>query len=417
MNHIFQWEFTLRSQSPLHIGDDDDDLLLDDQGRPFLPGTSWAGACRAYLRDLGLEEKAQELFGNAARQNERHPSKLIFSDGVCVAMQPFDVRPRVALDGASKTVRRNKFEQITVSAGAEFRVKLILRTDTEEDKDYVEQMLDALHRGYIRLGKYKSIGGGQFTISDASYVHYDCTQREDLEAYVHQSKPKGTWEPNSKRDHPELLTFVVTGSTSSPLLIAGAYPNDSQKPDRSPIQALYNGKMQYILPGSSLKGALRHRVQRIARLTGVPQAVVEHMFNGRLLLEDVVLEHPRTKVYCRVAIDPLTGGSKESALTDEETVSGQFTLNMAYRYNPSSTEDKTAVALLLFALRDLAWKRFNLGSGFAIGRGDLSLAKAEMKYKEKRVVFDFQKQTLHDESGWMDGLQQAFETSKGAKTG
>lgn len=417
MNHIFQWEFKLQSQSPLHIGDDDNSLLLDDQGRPFLPGTSWAGACRAYLRNLGWTEEETKLFGEQGKQGKRRPSRLIFSDGVCITLQPFDVRPRVALDGASKTVRRNKFEQVTVSAGTEFRVKLILRTDEERDRDTVEHILGALDSGYIRLGKYKSIGGGKFKIVDGRFVHYDCRKTDDLEAYVHQTKPMELWQP-SGRLHPDWLSIHVTGRNCSPLLIAGDYPNDSQKPDRSAIQAWYFGEAFYIMPGSSMKGVLRHRVQRIANLLGIDASVVEHMFNGKLLVEDTKIQNPKTKVYSRIAIHPLTGGVKDGALVEEETVSGEWEMNWLYAYDPESVASKATLALLLFALRDLGWRRVSMGSGSAIGRGDLQIDRAVMRYKDQEVVLDFERQSVEDGCGWMNVLQEALETvKKGVKAG
>lgn len=418
MRHIFQWEFTLRSLSPLHIGDDDNDLLLDDQGRPFLPGTSWAGACRAYFKNLGLIEVEQKLFGDQGRAGNRNPSKLIFSDGVCLTSQPFDVRPRVALDGASKTVRQSKFEQVSVSAGVQFRLKLILRTDEEQDRDYVEQMLGALHSGMIRLGKYKSIGGGRFEMTEIYFVHYDCHDRNDLEAYVNQSKAPEQRKPSDDQQQPDWLTLQVIGKTDTPLLIAGAYPNDSEEADRTAIQAYYFGKPHYIIPGSSIKGVLRHRTQRIANLIGVDPAVVEYMFNGKLLVEDTILRNPRTKVYPRIAIHPLTGGIRHGALVEEETVSGEWEMTWHYAYDPASQESKVALALLLLALRDLGLKRTGMGSGFAIGRGDLHIERAVMSYKDQKLVLDFGQRKVEDPRGWMAILQEALDRSKkGVKIG
>jgi len=287
MKQIHEWMFVLVSKSPLRIGTDDGDLLLDDDGRPFLPGTSWAGACRAYM--ISLDESHQALFGAQGTGGVQQGSRLIFSDGICVTPQPFEVRPRVRLDRETRTVHRAKFEQLMVAAGARFKVKLTLRTDDPEDRKTVELMLDALNRGFIRLGAYKSIGGGKVQITDGRYVCYDFTNRGDLEAYVEKSKPHEPWSPNPAANF-DVLNMDIKGELASPLLIAGQYPHDSSKPDRSPIQASYDGQWRYIIPASSFKGALRHQVARVIRALSADPGLEEHIFGGRVALEDIVLE-------------------------------------------------------------------------------------------------------------------------------
>lgn len=404
MKQIYQWEFVLVSQSPLRIGGDQDELLLNDQGRPFLPGTSWAGACRSYMEFSGQGDR---LFGDQGIAGVRNPSQLIFSDGVCLVTQPFDSRPRVKIEGKSKTVE-NFFEHTTVSAGVEFLVKLILRTDSVNDQKLVEAMLSALHSGFIRLGAYKSTGGGRFTIKDGMYVHWDCTKPEDLEAYIHQTKQRSSWEPDVHVEHSTTGVISMKGRTNSPLLIAGQYASDSSKSDRASIQAQYNGRNHFVIPGSSLKGILRHRIQRTVNELGLAQNYVEHIFRGRLLLEDIILDGSKTKVYHRVAIHPITGGYKDGALLDEETVSGDFQTKLNYLYQNDSDYDAVALALISFALRDLADQRQNIGSGGSIGRGDIQIDEMEVKLGGRTMKFDFQKKKVTDETNWLHELQLKF---------
>lgn len=406
MKQIHEWSFVLVSTSPLRIGTDDGDLLLDDNGRPFLPGTSWAGACRAYM--TSLDESHQALFGSQGTGGVQQGSRLIFSDGICVTPQPFEARPRVQLDRATKTVHRAKFEQLTVAAGARFKVKLTLRTDDDSDKGRVEKMLDALNRGFIRLGAFKSTGGGKVHIRDGQYVSYDFSNREDLEAYVEQSKACAPWRPTPVVRF-DVLNIVVSGELASPLLIAGQYPHDSSKPDRSPIQAGYDGQLRYIIPASSFKGALRHQVGHVIRALSADPALEEHIFGGRIILEDIILEEPKTKIYHRVAIHPIKGGYKDGALVEEETVSGRFATSLHVQFNEHSDRDKASVALILFALRDFAAGRQTLGSGHGIGRGKLSLSEIKMNYGSKSVTINFADRSLADPEHWLTELQAALD--------
>lgn len=406
MNQLHEWSFVLVSKSPLRIGTDDGDLLLDEDGRPFLPGTSWAGACRAYM--LALDKSNEALFGSQGSGGVQRGSRLIFSDGICITPQPFEVRPRVKLDRATRTVGREKFEQMMVAAGARFRVKLTLRTDDEADRERVERMLDALHRGFIRLGAYKSTGGGKMAIEDGRYVCYDFRNRGDLEAYVEESKPAFPWEPQAAARY-DVLWIEIAGELAGPLLIAGPYPHDSSKPDRSPIQSRYDGEMRCIIPATSLKGALRHQTARIIRAIGADTSLEEHIFDGRIALEDILLEEPRTKIYHRVAINPLKGGYKDAALVEEETVTGKFTAGLHLRYDDGSVRDRAAAALVLLALRDLAAGRQTLGSGQGIGRGNVRLSSLRMRCGDRQVMIDFGRRSVHDPCGWMAELQKALD--------
>ena len=405
MNQLHEWSFVLVSKSPLRIGTDDGDLLLDEDGRPFLPGTSWAGACRAYM--LALDPANEALFGSQGSGSVQQGSRLIFSDGVCITPQPFEVRPRVKLDRATRTVGKEKFGQMTVAAGAKFRVKLTLRTDNVKDKERVERMLHALHSGIIRLGAYKSTGGGRMAIEDGRYVGYDFAKREDLEAYVEESKPADEWKP-MELDPDGVLCIDIAGELAGPMLIAGQYPLDSNKPDRTPVWSEYDGEPRYIIPATSLKGALRHQTVRIIRAIGADPSLEEHLFEGRIMLEDILLEEPKTKIYHRVAINPLTGGNKDGALLDEETVTGKFTAGLHLRYDDSE-RDQAAAALVLLALRDLAEGRQTLGSGQGIGRGNVRLSSLRMRYGDRTVEIDFVRRSVHDPYGWMAELQRSLD--------
>ena len=418
MNKLHEWSFVLVSKSPLRIGTDDDELLLDDDGRPFLPGTSWAGACRAYM--LSLDKSYEELFGTQGTGGIQHGSRLMFSDGICITPQPFEIRPRVHLDRATKTVHEEKFDQMTVAAGARFKVKLTLRARNDSDKDRVEFMLNALHHGLIRLGAYKSTGGGRVEITDGQYVCYDFSNPEDLEAFVEQSKSGKSWTVTSWSPEfavgSDFMNMEIEGELVSPLLIAGQYPHDSGKPDRTPIQSMHEGQSRYIIPATSFKGALRHQVARIIRTLSVKPELEDHIFNGRIMLEDIVLKEPKTKIYHRIAINPITGGYKDGALVEEETVSGKFTFSLKLKYDDQSVEDRAAAALLLFALRDFAAGRQTLGSGQGIGRGRVRLSRLKMSHKSKihgdrtaEIVFG--KRCVEDPDKWLVNLQEALDCS------
>lgn len=434
MTHIYQWKFRLVSQSPLRIGDGDLDIMLDQEGKPFLPGTSWAGACRAYVEQNYGPKKAKELFGDVEkRQNQRN---LFFSDGICETEQPIDIRTGISIDGLTGTNKKGHlFERITLSPGVVFLVTLKYQSQSAE-KEYDDEyfgmicnVLHAIHQGEIRIGAYKSIGGGKFIIEDCEYIHFDCSIEHHLLAYINNDySMKNIWKFNDRFKQSSSVKIRLMGETATPLLIGAQHSNDSREPDRTYITALYNGKPHPIIPASSIKGVLRHQVEKIANILDLKDKnkYITNLFGsskeslikqkGNLLIEDVILHsdiNQSAKTYYRIAINPLTGGVKDGALLNESTILGSFdtclTLSITNGYKE---QDNVCLALLLFAIRDLAMERITLGSGFAIGRGYLKISTIEIKAKEHEVIIDMENKKIQDQSNWLTELQNSLQNKR-----
>lgn len=428
MTHIYEWKFNLVSQSPLHIGDEDLDVIVDQKGYPVLPGTSWAGACRAYVENAYGEELAIQLFGD--QKHRRYHTRLIFSDGNSPEKKPYEIRTGIAIDGKTRTTKSGHlFERRMLSSGTIFTTKLTLKVERENQDvqlRIVKDMLQALYQGDIRLGAYKSIGGGKFTIEDCQYVHYDCSINEDLLAYVQRSKPYIDYRFSNATVSSSIVKFTMSGKTGTPMLIGGEYPHDSKQPDRTFMITMYDeeGKGKPFIPASSLKGVLRHRVERIANTLNLPEQdkYITKLFGSSndatvkqqasLQLEDIILENNQEKIYYRIAINPLTAGVKDGAVLNEETTIGSFTTEINYqlREGEQTVEDQIAITLLLFSLRDLAMQQFSIGSGASIGRGYVKMETLEMQTKDRKVVFNMKNKEIDDDDGWLQALQESLRT-------
>lgn len=424
ITQIQKWKCTLRSISPLRIGDDEEEIVVDQFRQPFIPGTSIAGACRAYLQSIASSDEEldeiNELFGTQASQ--ARDTKLIFSDGRSQGEYTIEERTGIRIDGATKTAEDGGlFTRHLVAPGALFEVTITLETTKEKYEKYakkIEKMLQAIHSGLIRFGAYKSVGSGRLAIESCQTVHYDCSNEKDLMAYVNDDKPYKKLEILEEVEKKGFVQITIKGGTKTPLLIGGVYPNDSSKPDETFMRTA-DGKP--LIPGSSLKGVLRHRVNRIANVLGLPEKdkYIAYLFGsddpesdlgtGTLRLEDIVLNEEKTKIYPRIAINPLTGGTKDGALLNEETVVGTFETTLYLQLKKEDAD--ISLALLLFALRDLAIGKVSLGSGAAIGRGFLQIEKITMKEDDKEVVFNFISKEATGNTSWLQRLQEALESA------
>jgi CRISPR/Cas system CSM-associated protein Csm3 (group 7 of RAMP superfamily) len=422
MTIMYEWALELRSRSPLRIGDREGYILLDGDGRPMLPGTSLAGACRAYLSAQGVDTSS--LFGIASQQGRQQPGRLFFSDSICrTETAKLELRPRTAMDGATRTIKRF-FDRITLSEGLVFPIRLALTVDsgTEGEKQLsdVENILSALHKGRIRLGSYKSTGGGRMSILSGQRVHYDCSKEEELQAYINRSKSMEPWTPAALANSDQMIEITIHGQTDSPLLIAGGKPATSKLPDRAPLEIRRGERSVCVIPATSLKGRLRHQVARISRQLKLSERFAEHIFGsaprenhnghiGRLFFDDVEIEEPATRaIYPRIAINPLTGGVKNGMLLKEETVTGRFQAALIY-HSTDSEEDKACLALLLFALRDLSTHLSTLGSGYGIGRGYIGIKQISLCGNGRFAEIRLEDQKITDDSNWLSDLQAGLD--------
>lgn len=421
ITQIYQWKCTLLSTSPLRIGDDEEDVILDQFDRPFIPGTSIAGACRAFVQTICSEEEVNELFGT--QNNRAKDTVLIFSDGKSYDKHMSEVRTGIRIDGATNTTKSGAlFQRQMLAPGATFDMTITLKTTTEQHGHYaniVEKMLQAIHSGVIRFGAFKSTGSGKLTIKSCKVVHYDCTKEDDLLAYVERSKPYVNVSFQDDVENDRLVQINLRGKTETPLFIGGQYPNDSNEPDETYMTTV-DGKP--LIPGSTLKGVLRHRVQRIANVLDLKEKekYIAYLFGsdeakselgtGFLRLEDVILTEEKTKIYYRIAINPFTGGTKDGALLEEETVLGSFETTLHFQQKAKDTN--VSLALLLFALRDLAMQKVTIGSGAAIGRGFFAIEQITLKEGEKEVVFHIDTKRVSGDDEWLQQLQQSLESAQ-----
>lgn len=445
MKQIHQWVLELESLSPLRIGDGDAELVLDLDDKPFLPGTSSSGAFRAFIRNAYGSRIEERLFGTSGKTNQS--SRITFSDAYCLVDKPVHFYSGIKVNSDTRTVEDGAlFHRVSVSPGAVFRLTITLHSNDDEhkeDKQAIEHALAALHHGHIRIGAYKSTGNGKFIIRQGKYIHYDCNQESDLKDYVKQLRNNAkNWSIKEEFNSSSLVVIKVNGKTSTPLLVGGRYPYKKGEPDRAFIAIEQNGKLKPIIPATSLKGVLRYGVERVThfmklnrrelyltKLFGSERDIDEKLM-GNLLLEDIYLEEDKSKKYYRIGINPLTGGTKEGAILQEETVQGKFETTLLYRLKKESISmddqkdssnsdqqnsinvDNVSLGLLLLALKDLANRRLNIGSGFAIGYGYVELETIEVMNGDCRININFESKKVEDKRNWLEELHRDLQLAK-----
>lgn len=384
---VYQVEATC--QTPLRTGGSEgniEHILQDSYGNAFLQGSSLAGAMRAWWS----EQKG--CTGDLLFGSQKCQGKLTVSDGVFFDQAKYTVRPRVKISGKTGTVE-NKFDVAHIFPGAKMQFTLVWLGDKNElaELSDVETMLSAMHHGEICLGAQKTNGFGRVSLS-VKKRQFDLTNEKDRTAWL-ADEWTGTPMKLPDLENTSQVIFIVTGHADS-ILVKGSAPEAREGADgtskRVTVNINENGKN--ILPGSSIKGAVRARTYMIADILGLEKEWVNTMFGrgsdgvdnglaGRIRFEDVVLSDKGKRENSRIRINRLTGGVIRKGLFTEESLSSDITLRIV------APDDSAQCALLLFALRDLGLGLYQLGSGGSIGRGYIMVQEIESTSPDGRKAY------------------------------
>ncbi|MGQ0566598.1 MAG: RAMP superfamily CRISPR-associated protein [Gemmobacter sp.] len=413
---------TLEAASPLMIASGDEDALNDNMivrdpnGLPMIPATSLAGALRSAVRD---KAKANSWFGWAEGDDgNRSPVTLTDAlfhwaddrprDGLLTAPIDLDkmridplckhvlpeapplTRQHVRLNDRGVVDGSGKFTRTAVPAGARFTFEL--QTDNKEAAAGVAALIKvglwlggATRSGY---GQMRCVAFGRKNLS----LPRDWTDLCKLAAKDLGSDGLLVRAPYKANTTP--ARWGLSGRIEGPLLVgAGARSlaeGGSLAEDRAPwrekrfkwtASVAGTGSVQknvWVVPGSAIKGPLRHRALFHLRKAKVPDAekVIDTVFGsvadgaggaaGKLRFLDIVIPDAEIIVQTHVGLDRFTGGARRSVLfTDALLWRPELSVKIA------ETQDLKPVehAALAAALQDMCDGLCGIGAEWGEGAG------------------------------------------------
>ena len=394
-------------KSPLLIGcgedvDTDIDVIKDKNGMPFIPATSLVGV----LKQRCGEEFAYIFGGYENKQdgNENSnttPSLLSCSDLVLLTEgNVVEARDGVKIDHKTGIAEdKGKFDYEVVAAGSKFKLKIEidLFSDLEDDisaekiKEVGGTILNILKNG-IRIGAKTNSGLGRAVLEEGRIFLLDFNKKEDVEAWLTGDGLK------ERKDEPSLIgghnidvnenCFVINISLDiKNSLIIRSYSSEPDDPDVTHLKS--GGK--YVISGTSIKGALRARAERIIKTiadnNGISsekiKAYISVLFGNsyedkkvkidipsRVIVEEVSLDDICSEIQSRIKIDRFTGGVMNTALFDSMPVfplgKDSSIKNFTIAVKKATDMDK---GLILLLLKDLWTGNLAIGGEKNIGRG------------------------------------------------
>ena len=401
--------------SPAHIGcgrndHTDMDVLLDSDGRPFIPATSFVGVLRHFTKGKTDENDLKRFWGFTSEErssdNEKERQSAVCCDDLFLEdSSRITVRDGIKIDNKKGIVEdKGKYDYELVERGAKFKLNMVVNLSAE-NRDFCCRMIKticiALQSDRIRIGGKTNSGFGKTKIEDAKMYEFDFSRKDNVLQWLKHQMPT----PALFEDVQELAIndkeFVINATFDlKNSLIVRSYPSSPEMPDAVHIQSA--GKN--VLPGTSLKGAIRARAERILNTMGKPQSLLTELFGnvdtknrsknsckGRLRIDEVILPKFMTELQSRIKIDRFTGGVIESALFETMPLFSQ-PMNLdekVHNVNITIRDCKSYEAgLLLLVLKDLWTGDLAVGGEKSVGRGVFDGCSAEIMWDERKISIE-----------------------------
>lgn len=411
--------------SPLHIGsgasdNSDLDVIVDESGCPFIPATSFVGVLNHELKltKNNEEENTTELkkFWGYTEKKDGHQSLFRCSDLVLNDNTNYTivVRDGIKMDNRTGLVQdMGKYDYQIVEPNSQFKLNMEFSYRDNIEKQFMKRMVRTIYNELTEAGKIKvgaktnnGLGAMQLIDSEMQIYHFDFSNKKHVYHWLtDNSHPENIVPLNQfKRDfkdsfeiHDRIFKIEATFKLKNSLII-GSYSENPLFSDKTHITS--NGKN--VLPGASLKGALRARAERIVNTLGKSDEIIKNLFGnveerkkgngktdkrkGRLQVKEIILPEFILEMQRRIKIDRFTGGTIEAALFDSTPLFTDFSEKVNHVTITIKNFKDSEAGLMLFVLKDLWAGDLAIGGEKNIGRGVFEGGEAEIHWNNARPV-------------------------------
>jgi CRISPR/Cas system CSM-associated protein Csm3 (group 7 of RAMP superfamily) len=398
------------------------DVILDSEGKPFIPATSLVGVLKHRIEEMydskGKKDNINEFWGFAGKEDGRG-SALACSDLTCISGDyKINTRDGIAIDTLTGMVQPGaKYDYQVVEPGAKFQLEMEVLIKSNHDSSFFTEMfaaiIHALVSESIHIGAKSNNGLGKIKLIDYKTYQVNFSEKEHIKkwfAYLdgrdvsHLPSIELPASFNVKRGDGYMSIEAEFKLLSS--FIVRSYTEDPGAPDSVNIQS--GG--HYILPGSSMKGAIRARAERILNTLNKPPEILEKLFgnveknNGKKLrgkvriqetdiekveIDDSVTDSYKAELQTRIKIDRFTGGTMEGALFDSMPLFRDKNNRKSFKIKLEVNNcEKHEAGLLLLILKDLWTGDLAVGGEKSIGRGVLHGCRADINLFGEAITME-----------------------------
>lgn len=418
----------------------DMDVLLDGEGKLFIPATSFVGVLRHFIGKKAKFDDTNPLHDNndalkrfwgftsdekisdeeKEKQSDLCCSELIFLEGNDVP----GVRDGIRIDNRNGIVVKGaKYDYQIVERGVRFKLNLEVNL-TDSNREFSRRMVatirSVLEQGLVRIGAKTNNGLGKMTLTNAHLCEFNFSKKQ----HVFRWLKRDFSTPNPFPETPFEVTHDIFSINAVFCLktsfISRSYQADPKLPDAVSIKS----GDRYIMPGASLKGAVRSRAERILNTLEKAPDILHNLFGhvdegkelteetkevtaitpqvrssptvgkgkrvkikGKVSIEESLLPEYKPELQTRIKIDRFTGGTIESALFETMPLFSDGSEAKPFQVKITIRDYKDYEAgLLLLVLKDLWTGDLAVGGEKNIGRGVFEGIQAEIAWGSKKVT-------------------------------
>lgn len=385
----------------------DADVLRDADGRPFIPGTSLAGALRNYI---GKNKNEDCSFGYSSGNEEQGRMSSIFISDAYIEAASSAVRDAVSLNEQKNVSNKFDFEVIESGKATLRFEKLVREKDTDDTPEEFSKLLSALDEGEIRLGANKNRGCGWVKIKRVYKKEFSQQNLDEWLLFCKNTGEDGLppyseadiWSDWKKSvDSLKYITFRI------PLKLKGTISirRYSAKPGKDDYEHItvkeMDGKEIPVIPGSSWNGVIRSGIRKI--LTEVKAENKEYLIRdwfgyvenearqSNIVIKESRLEDASAISLTRNKINRFDASTVDGALYSERTYYGGTTeLEIKIR----KKGEYEALAGMLFLIAEEIRKGYLAVGGLtAIGRGIFE-ANGEVEVQNVTDLGEYKKKCM-----------------------
>ena len=265
----------LTAQSPIHVGgiggnpQVDLALAVNGQGQYYIPGTSLAGAFRSWIEN---SHKTNSAWGYQDQNSaDGHASFILVEDAPIQGVNA-EIRDGVGINRAWGTAAEKvKYDRAILPKGSKIPLNITLEIpfQSQEEAEYKNifaSLIESLKNGEIRVGAAKTRGLGKVTLDNFNIRESDLSQRDGILQVLQGKESRITdtfLSSNISSSQKRKLTFEINWQPQSPLMVKAE--GNGITVDILPLVSAIESSVTFVLPGSSIKGALRFQAERIIR--------------------------------------------------------------------------------------------------------------------------------------------------------
>lgn len=371
----------------------DSDILVDSEGVAFVPGSTIAGAMRAYLRQ---DDAAEQCSFGRSDGEQGYMSSVYINDMPLSPAGKVSVRDGVRLEN-KVVVSDSKYDYEILETGATgiLIIEVVIRqNDISQNRDHIilDDVMCGLYGisiGEIRLGYKKNRGNGKFVIDDLRscvITKENAEQAFGIYKKMIDSPQEIAWTNPLSFDacKGQFIHIHV------PLRLVGGisirqYAAKKNEPDFEHVTCA--GKP--VIPGSSWNGAIRSRLLEnmvdAGRSKQESESVINAIFGyvtvgerygkacqSHIIVNESVIEGAEPLHIIRNQISRFESSTKDGALYQELSYfGGGTTLEIVIRKIGNDDDDTPSkiLAYLMPVIEDIRQGFLAVGGQTAVGRG------------------------------------------------